>query len=181
MPTIREQRLSFSFPPSFLLAKYEAWHHYRHVRQPLGEKAVDIVAFRRRNRPTPLWLIEVKDFRDLTGEPGAKNNRSNLPANVIQKAADTLSGLRDAALSAEVVDERAFAAEALQHSPNRVALNMEPFRGPSRLFPEQPARSNVLQKMKQLLKAHPELDPHPQVLSTANTKGARVPWTVAPV
>lgn len=164
MPTIREQQLSFSFPPSFRLARYETWHPYKEVLRPRATKAVDIVAFRRRNPPPPLWLIEVKDFRELRGGPGEKNDRKNLPANVVRKAADTLFGLRDAAVSAEVV-----------------VLHMEPFRGPSRLFPEQPTRSNVLQKMKQLLKAYPDLDQNPLVLDLKSTPRAKVPWTVAPV
>lgn len=99
----------------------------------------------------------------------------------MRKAADTLFGLRDAAVSAEVAGEQDSAVEAIGHAPNRVVLHMEPFRGPSRLFPEQPTRSNVLQKMKQLLKAYPELDQNPLVLDLKSTPRAKVPWTVAPV
>lgn len=181
MPTIQEGSLSFSFPSNFAAIGYDRSHHYRDVRQKLDESAVDIVAFRHRNRPPDLWLIEVKDFRDLRGEPGAKNDRERLSEKTVRKAADTLVGLRDAAVNAKRPNEREFAATAVKRTRNRVVLHFEPFKGAKKLFSEQPSQLNILQKMIQLLRSHPELDPKPLVVSMANTKQARVPWTVAPV
>lgn len=183
MPTIQEGSLRFSFPSNFATTGYDRSHHYRDVRQKLDESAVDIVAFRHRNRPPDLWLLEVKDFRDLRGEPGAKNDRAKLPDNTVRKAADTLIGLRDAAVNAARPREREFAAKAIKRTRNRVALHLEPFKGRSKLFPEQPSPSHVFQKMKQLLQTHPELDPNPLVLSMRTIERARkyerIPWSVS--
>ena len=79
MPTLSEGKLQFSFESNWQISRYEVWKHFLDVRQPLGESAVDIVAFRMANNWPDLWFLEVKDFRILTGEPNAKNDRENLP------------------------------------------------------------------------------------------------------
>lgn len=182
MPTLAEGNLHFSFASNWRISRYEKWKHFLHVRQPLGDSAVDIVAFRKAKNSPDLWFLEVKDFRILTGEPNAKNDRENLPGKVVRKAADTLAGLREAEDHAENHAERGFAAEAIRHSPVRLVLHLEPFRGPGKLFPEQPRRANVLQKMKQIIREEQiGLDPQPLVVDLTSSAKANVPWTVSEV
>lgn len=92
------------------------------------------------------------------------------------KAAHTIAGLTDAAVNATVASEKIHAVNALATPVKRVVLHLEPHTGlHTALFPIGFA-ADVLQKIKQLVKA---IDPSPLVLNIANTPAAGVPWTVA--
>lgn len=92
------------------------------------------------------------------------------------KAAHTIAGLADAAANATVASEKIHAMNALATPVKRVVLHLEPHTGlHTALFPIGFA-ADVLQRIKQLVKA---IDPSPLVLNIANTPAAGVPWTVA--
>jgi hypothetical protein len=137
---------------------------------------MDAVAVQRTTDPPDCWLIEAKDFRFVRGIPNEKNG-ALLPDTVASKARDTLEGLKDAALNAEVEHERALAQLARKAARVRVVLHLEPYTGaPSKLFPVNPNPANIQQKLKQLTR---DLDPNPLVLSISTTAKANVPWTVS--
>lgn len=177
MATLRVDTLRFHFHPNTAASKFDEWNHYRSRLQPSPRdaKAVDIVAAAiTRLQPPYCWLIEVKDFRVRRGAPGAKNCAA-LPEEVIRKALDTISGLKDAASGATTTSEKDFAQLAVRANQARIVLHMETAHGKNRLFPEVPTPANVLQKLRQLAK---NVDPNPLVLSKRTTARAKVPWKV---
>lgn len=169
MPTINVDGLVFSFQTNMSAQKYDEWKHYRDVWNREGrQKAIDVVAV---NKST-VWLIEVKDFRKIRGEP---NHIAGLAQLVAEKVRDSLGGLHDAAKNATISDEKQLAIKATKATTKRVVLHLEPHSGTfSKLFPPNLAPS-VLQKLKQLVR---EIDVRPLVLNIQTTKSAKVPWTV---
>jgi hypothetical protein len=159
-------------------SRYDDWQHYRDVLQPTDKKAVDVVAARFMNRPPECWLIEVKDFRQIRGSPGQKNEASELPATVADKVFDTIAGLTDAAANAEDADEKAHASRARRASRTVVVLHLE-VASPSKLFPRVPNPANIHQKLRAILssRAVGNLDPDPVVASMARPSG--LPWRVS--
>ncbi len=173
MATLAVDELLFHLQPNISASKYDEWIHYRTVLQPRSKKAVDVAAARSTTHPPCCWLIEVKDFRQLRGEPGEKNQ--DLPATVTQKALDTLDGLQDAASAATDAHEQSHAALMLRAATAQVVLHLEAANTPSRLF-QVPNPANILQKMRQILKQEPRLHKEPIVTCMANNRG--LPWTV---
>ena len=69
MATLKIDNLYFNFQAPMAAEKYDDWSHYRTVWNKHGhQKAVDVVALRRQANPTVVYLIEAKDFRQLTGD-----------------------------------------------------------------------------------------------------------------
>jgi hypothetical protein len=69
--------------------------------------------------------------------------------------------------------EKAFAGEILSCTEIRVVVHLEQPATPSRLFPRAIKPADVLQRLKQLVKA---IDPHPRVVEKAAMEG--IPWKV---
>jgi hypothetical protein len=178
MPTIPVENLIFDFRAVVDAQKYDTWVHYTQVwnKLPASQKAVDVVAVHTTAASTVAWLIEAKDFRivDPTSPP-RYSNVAGLPQTMATKVIHTLAGLADAASNATVQSEKNLATKVMTAGTRRIVLHLEPHEGPhSALFPTGFA-ANVLQKLRQLVKA---TDSNPSVLNTANTPFSGVPWTV---
>lgn len=165
MSEFAEGRLVFVFPDDWTAVKYDTWAFYRNQFQSVagGCKAVDLLAV----EPTrTLWLIEVKDYR---AHPRGKVQ--DLPDELAVKVRDTLAALLPAAVRANDNDERRAARAALRAVGLRVVLHLEQPVKRSRLRPKPYDLDDVVQKLKQQLKA---IDPHPKVVDASAPTG----WTV---
>jgi hypothetical protein len=167
---LREGNVEWTFPDGWTASKYDEWTFYRKQFQRTadrGAKAADFVAI------TPegdtLWLIEAKDY---TFEPRG-DSKESLGIEVARKARDTLAGLFAAAVNGGG-DEQVVAGRALGARRIRVVLHLEQPTTKTRIYPTILDRADVLQKLKQVLKA---IDPHPMVMDTTHAGG--VPWAVA--
>lgn len=176
MPNLPVDSFIFHFHPNVAADNYDKWQHYSVVwnAPPGGQKAVDVVAVDD-VPPSSAWLIEAKDFRVITNPPKPANI-SGLAQFVADKASHTLAGLADASLHAAVPGEKQLATNAIACASRRIVLHLEPHTGAhTALFPKGFA-ANVLQKLRQLVKA---IDPNPLVLNIANTHLSGVPWSVS--
>lgn len=176
MPSLPVDSFTFHFHPTVTAEIYDKWVHYSVVwNAPAGgQKAVDVVAVDGAP-PSTAWLIEAKDFRVITNPPKPANI-SGLAQFVADKASHTLAGLVDASLHAAIPVEKQHATDAIACTHRRIVLHLEPHTGAhSALFPTGFA-ANVLQQLRQLVKA---IDPNPLVLNIANTPLSGVPWSVS--
>lgn len=176
MATLQVDALTFDFDPAVAAGIYDKWQHYSDVwnASPGGQKAVDVVAVDG-VPPSTAWLIEAKDFRVIT-HPPKPSNIAGLAQLVADKASHTLAGLADASRRAAVPVEKQLATDAITCASRRIVLHLEPHTGAhTALFPTGFA-ANVLQKLRQLMKA---IDTNPLVLNIANTHLSGVPWTVS--
>jgi hypothetical protein len=192
MPTIEVGALTFQFPDSWKIVKLDDWRFYKNqfirlssgLRQPCGAcgaelrcrncgtvktqgvKAVDILA---RDPAATLWLLEVKDYRR-----SPRTKAIGLADEVALKVRDSLALLVAAAMSAKDPEERSFARDALTKERVCIGLHLEQPMQHSKLFPRVIDPADVLQKLRQLVRA---IDPHPRVFEM----GMRVtaPWTVS--
>ncbi len=176
MPVLQVDSFFFTFTPTVAAQRYDTWQHYTAVWNASGgQKGVDVVAVENPAAPTTTWLIEAKDFRIITSPP-KPSNITGLPQTVADKASHTLAGLADASAKGAVASEKKHATLAIAAPAKRVVLHLEPHIGAhTALFPRAFA-ANVLQRLRQLVRA---IDPNPLVLNVANTVAAGVPWTVA--
>ncbi len=178
MATLKIDNLYFNFQKAIAAEKYDDWIHYRTVWNKHGnQKAVDVVAMRRQANPAAVYLIEAKDFRQLTGEPN-RLHVAGLAEDVLKKVQGTLAGLAHAADFATADTEREHAARAMNARTRRVVLHVEPYDRNgryTRLFPANfPA--NVFQKLKQLVRA---VDSNPLLVNMSNCARLNLPWTVS--
>ena len=177
MTTLQVDNITFDFNSTVTAQIYDQWRHYTAVWQAHvgGQKAVDIVAVAGIPPQSTAWLIEVKDFRVITGTP-KESNIAGLAQFMADKAHDTLAGLTHASRHAAIPGEKQFATDALASASSRIVLHLEPHTGAhTKLFPAGfPA--SVLQNLRQLVKA---IDTKPLVLKIANTPNSGVPWAVS--
>lgn len=166
---IKEGHLTFNFDLSgnSLASQYDTWSFYRKQFEQVcgGSKAVDFLFVD--NKQKTLWLIEVKDYRHPDTE---KVLPSKLGEVVAGKVRDTLAGLVAAKVNAVNDDEKRLANAALKVKNIKVVLHMEQPTAKNKFV--DPA--DVLQKMKQLLKA---IDAHPRVVNKEGLK-TDMSWTV---
>lgn len=167
MPTITEGKLAFTFPAGWVVSKYDDWTHYRKqfIKVCNGVKAVDVLAL---EPETCCWLLEVKDYREHV-----RTKTIDLADELADKIRDTLAGIMSAQYNANDYQERASAKQAVRMSRLRVVLHLEQPTKPSKLYPRAIKPADVLQKLKQLIKA---IDPHPRVVEMSSMNG--IPWTV---
>jgi len=93
MPTITEQKLTFIFPETWLVNKYDEQSFYRNqVQKCQATGAVDILALSEHE----LFMIEVKDFRNSRIENKQRLKTGELAIEVAHKLRDTLTGLHGA-------------------------------------------------------------------------------------
>jgi hypothetical protein len=166
VPQITEGNLTFDFPNGWLAEKYDGWSFYVGGFQQVcgGAKAVDILAV---NSVTCCWLIEIKDYR-----LGCQTTALNLAEAVAQKVRDTLAGLATARVRATGIEQQS-ADAGLKCADFRAVLHLEQPATTSTLFPSPINRANVLQRLRQLIKA---IDPNPQVVDMNDLQS--LPWTV---
>lgn len=89
--TFDEEHLRFRFDDSWLVIKYDEHRDYREWIERLDEtKAVDFVALQ---ADSPLFLIEVKDFRGHRIENRERLREGELAIEIGQKVRDTVAGI----------------------------------------------------------------------------------------
>ena len=166
MPEIIEGKLRFRFQNSWTAEKLDDWVYYKNQFQQVcgGSKAVDILAFKHQRC---LYLIEVKDYRQFP-----RTKPSELAGEIAEKVRDSLAMLSAARCNA-LDHEQTTAEQSLQSKQIQVVLHLEQPRKPSRLNGTVFKPADLIQKLKQLLKA---IDPHPKVVSLQEPNN--VPWRV---
>jgi len=193
MPAISEGRLKFEFPKEWQSSKFDEWSFYRRQfmkvadacltcskcesaircalcnnRNVAGTRAIDIVAI---DRDSNCWQIEIKDYRRTR-----ESSFAFLADEVALKVRDTLACLVAAGINANDVEEMELARVALRCNRHRIVLHLEQPVPKSRLESPVTRRANVLQRLKQLVKA---IDPRPLVLDMNDMNG--VSWAVSQV
>lgn len=165
---IQEGNLNFQFPTDALVSKYDDWTFYRNQFQKVtgSTKAVDIICIDKQADAT--WLIEIKDYRHPDSE---KITVSKLANAVAIKVRDTLAGLAAAKNTANDLNERNLAKQAINTSSFNVVLHVE-------MPPQNKVIKldlvNLVMKLKQQIKA---IDAHPKVVNQQNLTAAMC-WTV---
>lgn len=169
MREIKVDGITFAFPAGWNTSKYDDWQYYRRhfARMEKGIKGVDLLAINPDG--TELWLIEAKDFR-------RELRKKELPLHkeIFAKVRDTLAALLPAAVNANDDSEKNFAITALTAKKIHVVFHGEQPARPSRLFPQSYTQADLLQKLKEMLRA---IDPHPRVACSGNMPSA-IPWQV---
>ena len=166
MTNIEVDGLTFTFPDSWKVSKYDDWAFYRNQFSKIrnGIKAVDLLAIE--NQVT--WLIEVKDYRTSRREKTV-----DLCEEVAQKVFCTLAAMLPAKVNASVTEERDFAGEVMKATKLRVVLHLEQPLKHSTLFPRAFNPANVQLELRRLIKS---IDPHPKVVESTQMQG--LAWTV---
>lgn len=172
MPTLSEGKLKFIFPADWNISKYDEWAYYRYhfMKVRNGIKAVDVLAL----EPLPkscCWLLEIKDYREYP-----RTKTIDLADEIAEKIRDTLAGLVGSQFRSADDAEKNSARQALRCKELRVVLHLEQPATHSKLFPRAINPSDVLQRLKQLIKA---IDPHPRVVEMRSMGG--IPWEVTSI
>jgi hypothetical protein len=162
-----EGELTFRFPVPWRAIQHDrtVFHRRQFQRVGGGSKAVDIFAIEPDGH---LWAIEVKDYRRER-----RTKTIDLADEVALKVRDSLAALVAAHMNATDAAEKDFASFALACSRAHVVLHLEQPRKHSKLFPRAIDPANVLQKLKQSIKA---IDSHPKVLELG--RPGDVAWSV---
>ena len=166
MATIVEGNLTFDFRPHWITLKYDAsvFHVVEFAHVCGGSRAIDIFAC----EPAGCcWLIEIKDHRR-----GHRTTAVALAELVAAKVRDSLAGLATARVRA-LGGERQAADDCLRCQDLRIVLHLEQPPATSSLRAVAINSANVLQRMRQLVKA---IDRNPQVVDISGS--AHLPWTV---
>jgi hypothetical protein len=192
MPSLSEGRLTFHFPDTWKVTKFDDWSFYRNQFQRLGSelrvpcskcdaelqclacgakktmgfKAVDFLA---RDTEHRLWLLEIKDYRT-----SQRTKVIDIADEVALEVRDSLAALVAAAMNANDSKEKSFAKASVRSEGFRVGLHLEQPKQHSKLFPRAIDPAKVLQRMKQLLKS---IDPHPRVYENGAASSAA--WTIS--
>lgn len=165
MPSVTEDRLTFDFPATWSVSKFDEWSFYRNQFQAIpGTKAIDILAV----TDDCCWMIEIKDYRH-----NRRQKQMHIAEEVAIKVRDSLAGLAAARVNANDNAERSTAAQALRRARIRVVLHLEQPPVGSRLFSPLLNAANVQQRLRQYLKP---VDAHPWVRSMTHMTGCA--WTV---
>lgn len=168
MTILNEGSLTFTFPADSCVSKYDEWSFYRNQFNSAfgGTKAVDIVYA----DSGQAWLIEVKDYR-----ANRRTKTIDLGDEIAEKVRDSLVGLVAAQCNANDMQEKGIAKKMLSSKKIRVVLHLEQPIQHSKLFPRAIDPSNILIKLKQLLRS---VDAHPIVVDQYNLKPT-MNWKVA--
>jgi hypothetical protein len=178
MPEYFEGNLTFDFPETFVVQKYDDSTFFVRQFQKISRsvtrygrtgdtRAVDFLAFD--PQKPELWLLEVRDYN----KPDAEKPLEELVDDIVQKTLDTLAGLIAMRSTANLSEEQNFAKQALKQTKLRIVLHLEQPRTPSKVFPQAVDPADLKQELKKRLQA---IDFHPLV-SSIGILGA-VPWTV---
>ena len=169
MTNVEVDGLTFTFPVSWEVSKYDGWAFYRRQFSEMwdGIKAVDLLAIEIENQVT--WLIEVKDYRKYP-----RTKTLDLANEVAQKVYSTLAAMLPAKINASETDESNFAEKVVKATKLRVVLHLEQPLKHSKLFPRAFDPANVEIKLRTLIKP---IDPHPKVVESTQMQG--LAWTVA--
>lgn len=166
MTDIQVDSLTFTFPSSWKVSKYDDWIFYRNQFSKMwnGIKAVDLIAIEEQ----VTWLIEVKDYRTAP-----RTKAQDLSEEVAQKVFSTLAAMLPAKMNASVAQERAFAEDVIQATQLRIVLHLEQPAKHSKLFPRALDPAKIQLKLRTLIKP---IDPHPKVVESLRMQG--LAWSV---
>ncbi|RLT38303.1 MAG: hypothetical protein DWI57_12275 [Chloroflexi bacterium] len=167
MTTMQVESLSFQFPDTWAVTRYDDWSFYKNRFKDAcgGNKAIDLLALDPVDRT--LWLIEVKDYRRHPREKVIE-----LWDEIALKSRDTLAGLVAARFNGEDA-ERKQALRSLQARRLRIVFHLEQPEKHSKLFPRSFDPANIQQKLRQIVRP---IDPHALVVEK-NQMG-QVLWVV---
>lgn len=168
MTEIQVDSLTFTFPCSWKVSKYDEWAFYRNqfskMRFGISIKAVDLVAI----DDEMIWLIEAKDYRSHR-----RTKSIDLADEVAQKVFCTLAAILPAKINASDTSEQDFSKKAVRCQQLRVVLHLEQPIKHSKLFPRAIDPAKVQLKLRTLIKP---IDPHPMVVESTRMRGLQ--WTV---
>ncbi len=168
MPDVVEGKLTFTFPNSWQVVKYDETSFYKKHFQKLGaSRCVDIVAFET-EVDDQLWLLEVKDYRQ-----NKRTKTEDLFLEIARKVRDTLANLY-LAQRHEEADCYDFAQLASRKQTIRVVLHLEQPQKPSKLYPQVVSHTNAQIKLRQVVRV---ADPHALFCEIAKMP-AQCQWTV---
>lgn len=193
MPSITEGKLQFTFPAAWRASKFDEWSYYRNqfskqaeanlncskcerdvrcaecgCRRVAGTKGIDILAV---DPASICWQIEIKDYRQTR-----ESSFEFLADEVALKVRDTLACLMIAKLQANDAEEKQLANDAVGCNRLHVVLHLEQPQPGSILVTRTSRRANVLQRLKQLIKA---IDPHPVVVDMSSS--ANLAWEITQI
>ena len=167
VPVIAVEKLSFSFPDSWQVTKYDDWEFYRKhfTKQGDGIKAVDLLAILIAiPNGIDAFLIEAKDYR----HPDAVSVLpSKLADDVAKKVRDTLAAMLPARLNAQVEAEQSFANSVLSCRTLTMILHVEQKSDAIDL-------ADLKQKLRGKLRA---IDANPKIVSKLQMQN--LAWKVA--
>jgi len=166
MQDLQVGSLTFNFPNSWQVSKYDEWDFYRNqfLKMLDGIKAVDLIAIENQ----VVWLIEAKDYRSHRRE-----KTISLVDEVAKKVVWTLSAMIPAKINASNSFESNFAKDVCNTTKVRIVLHLEQSVKTSKLFPRAVDPTKVQLKLRTLIKP---IDPHPKVVES--TQMQNLAWTV---
>lgn len=166
MTAVHVDGLTFTFPPSWNVCKYDEWAFYRNQFSKMwsGIKAVDLIAI----EGQVIWLIEVKDYRRQQ-----RTKTINLAEEVAKKVFCTLAAILPAKVNASDLSEQQFAEAVTRGQRLHIVLHLEQPKKSSKLFPRAINPSNVQLKLRGIIKP---IDPHLKVVESTHMQG--LAWTV---
>ena len=166
MQDLQVGSLTFNFPNSWQVSKYDEWDFYRNqfLKMLDGIKAVDLIAIENQ----VVWLIEAKDYRSHRRE-----KTISLVDEVAKKVVWTLSAMIPAKINASNSFESNFAKDVCNATKVRIVLHLEQSVKTSKLFPRAVDPTKVQLKLRTLIKP---IDPHPKVVES--TQMQNLAWTV---
>ena len=167
MPAIDVEGITFTFPNSWEVTKYDDWTYYRaYQHAKVGTKAVDLVAV---DPDRTAWLIEVKDYRRHR-----RTKSIELSSEIAQKVHDTLAVLLAAQTKASDDEEKRLAKKGSRALRLRVVFHLEQPAKHSKLFPRAIDPASVKLKLRMLVK---QIDAHPAVVEMSNMRD--IAWDAA--
>lgn len=166
MTDVQVDSLTFTFPSSWKICKYDEWAFYRNQFSKMwsGIKAVDLIAV----ESQVIWLIEAKDYRQQS-----RTKAEDLADEVAKKVFCTLAAILPAKVNASDISEKHFAEKAIDAQKLRVVLHLEQPVKSSKLFPRAIDPSKLQLKLRGIIKP---IDPHPMVVESTQMQG--LAWTV---
>jgi hypothetical protein len=166
MPELVEGKLTFVFPSTWQVIKFDETSFYQKHFQKLAEsRSVDIVAFKS-EAVDELWLLEVKDYR-----MHPRRKEEDIFLEIAKKVRDTLANLY-LAQRHEEADCYEFAQLASLKQTIRIVLHLEQPQKTSKLYSPVVSRSNAQIKLRQSVRV---ADPHALFCEIASM---RVQWKV---
>ncbi len=158
--------LTFHFPHSWQVCKYDEWSFYRNQFFKMWNciKAVDLIAVEN----GVVWLIEAKDYRQ-----NKRMKAIDIADEVADKVFCTLAAILPAKINASDPSEKDFARDVCAGQRLRVVLHLEQPKKHSKLFPRAIDPTKVQLKLRTLIKP---IDPHPKVVESTNMQD--LAWTV---
>jgi hypothetical protein len=166
--TLLVDGLTFEFPDSWILGRYDQWSFYRNRFSRIGNglKALDLLAV---SPSRVAWLVEVKDYR-----VHQRTKPSNLAEEVSQKVLDTLAAILPSKINGDDPDEVRISTRVMRAIQLRVVLHLEQPAKHSKLFPRAIDPANVHMELRRKLKA---IDAHPVIAEIAYMHGLE--WNVS--